>query len=214
MKNNQNFSLPELSRLFLQNLPNDIAAATVYEAVGRCGDMSPAIKSMVQGGRIIGCAFTVHAPAGETLGVMKAIEVAPVGSVLVVAMDAPDESTVWGGTSTLRAMKRGLQGLVTNACVRDIAQIRDLAWPVFAKGVRLRGTSKTHPAILGGVIQIGGCTVHTGDFIVADDDGVLVIPSINGKELEQKIWERYKTEQEVDKRVIEGASLLNLHRNR
>jgi hypothetical protein len=48
MKNNQNFSLPELSRLFLQNLPNDIAAATVYEAVGRCGDMSPAIKYMRQ----------------------------------------------------------------------------------------------------------------------------------------------------------------------
>lgn len=157
----------------LQSLP----AASLYEAAGQRGDMAPHIRARAGGKRLAGFAFTLRTLPGDNLGVFHAISAAQRDDVLVIDAGGTDRLTIWGGTSAIAAHAKGVAGCVTNAAIRDVAEIDALGFPVFAAGTSVRGASKNHAGWMNIPVCVGDVTVNPGDLIVGDEDGVVVIPA-------------------------------------
>lgn len=187
----------------LKSLP----VATVYEAAGKLGDVSPVIRPMVDGIRMAGPAFTVKTMPGDNLVVFRAIDEAPPGSVIVIDGGGTERVTIWGGSSTLAAHGKGLAGCVTNAAVRDLDEIRELRFPVFAAGAAVRGTSKSHPGWIGLTISIGDAVVRPGDIILGDADGLLVVPAERAEEIASKALAKRRDEEAKETRIRNGEAL-------
>ena len=183
------------------------AAATLYEAAGKRGDVGPQIRPLDAGMRVVGPALTVRCHPGDSRAVIEALSTAPMGAVLVIDSGADARATVWGGTSTLLAQRRGLRGLVTNGAVRDAAEIRASGFPVFSAGISVRGTLKNHAGEIGGLIALGGVAVATGDLVVGDDDGVVVIPKSLLAELESRAAAQREKEMALARLVLAGDDL-------
>jgi 4-hydroxy-4-methyl-2-oxoglutarate aldolase len=194
-------TLKQLSRL---------AAATVYEANGKHGDMAPAIRQMVPETRLFGPAFTVRCLPGDFAAVLRAIDHAKRGDVLVIDAGGSERVTALGGTSSLAASKRGLAGAIVNAACRDIDEIRALRFPVYALGTSVRGTLRNHPGWLQVPVSVGGTTVEPGDFVLGDADGVVVIAKDRVAEVAKKALEQRATERARERQVGGGASLVKL----
>ena len=114
--------------------------------------------------------------------------------------------TIWGGTSTAAAKQKGLAGCVTNAGERDLDEIVQTRFPVFAPGVMVRGTVKNHRGWTGIPVCVGDVAVALGDFIVADSDGVVVVPAGRVEEVAAAAVEQQRKEEEWDRRIRNGES--------
>ncbi|TWA63914.1 4-hydroxy-4-methyl-2-oxoglutarate aldolase [Azospirillum brasilense] len=153
-----------------------IGAATVHEALGRRGAVDSAIKPIWPGLRIVGAAFPLKTQPGDNLTIHAAMKLARPGDVLVVdAGDYPEQGS-FGDVMATSAQSLGLAGLVTNGGVRDAAAIRDIGFPIFSRAISIKGTVKATLGPIAQPIVLGGVTVHPGDLIVGDDDGLVVVP--------------------------------------
>ncbi|MET0974459.1 MAG: RraA family protein [Leifsonia sp.] len=152
-----------------------LGASTVYEGSGQDWWVDPRIRPAWSGARIVGPAFTVKLGFGDNLAIQHAVREAPAGSVLVVDGDN-GEFGHWGGILTEIAVLRGLAGLVIYGTVRDIDEIELIGFPVFSTGIAMRHAKKSDPGTIGGEISLAGRVVHTGDIVVADADGVVIVP--------------------------------------
>ncbi|HEY9273697.1 4-carboxy-4-hydroxy-2-oxoadipate aldolase/oxaloacetate decarboxylase [Achromobacter sp.] len=161
-----------------------LGAATVYEAQGAKGALDHGIKPIDPTVRLAGPAFTVDCRPADNLMLHYAVQKARPGDVLVVDAKAFMEAGPWGDVLTLQAMQVGIAGLLINGCVRDANLIIELGFPVFCRGLSIKGTGKFQPGRINVPVSIGDVTIHPGDYIVADRDGVAVIPQ---SELEQTI---------------------------
>jgi 4-hydroxy-4-methyl-2-oxoglutarate aldolase len=157
----------------------ELGAATLGEAGGH--PMRARIRPAWSGARLAAPAYPVQCTAGDNLAVPVAVARAPGGSVLVVDVGDEPERGYWGEVLTTGAEARGLVGLVIDGCVRDTAALAEHAFPVFAVGTALPGATKQQRGRVGDRAVVGGVTVHAGDWVVGDADGVTVIP---GTELE------------------------------
>jgi len=161
-----------------------LGAATVYEAQGAKGALDHGIKPIDPTVRLAGPAFTVDCRPADNLMLHYAVQKARPGDVLVVDAKAFMEAGPWGDVLTLQAMQVGIAGLLINGCVRDANLIIELGFPVFCRGLSIKGTGKFQPGRINVPVSIGDTIVHPGDYIVGDRDGVAVIPR---NELEQTI---------------------------
>jgi 4-hydroxy-4-methyl-2-oxoglutarate aldolase len=186
---------------------SDLPVATVYEAAGKLGDVSPAIKPMFEGIRICGPAFTLKTMPGDNLSVFKAIDQAPRGSVLVIDGGGTDRVTIWGGTSTVAAQAKGLAGCVTNAAIRDVDEIRELRFPVYAAGTAVRGTNKNHPGWINIPIALGDAIVRPGDLVLGDSDGLLIVAVEELQSVAEKASAKRLQEIKKEDRLRSGESI-------
>lgn len=161
-----------------------LGAATIYEAQGAKGALDHGIKPIDPTVRIAGPALTVDCRPADNLMLHYAVQKARPGDVLVVDAKAFMEAGPWGDVLTLQAMQVGIAGLVINGCVRDANLIIELGFPVFCRGLSIKGTGKFQPGRINVPITIGDTLIHPGDYIVGDRDGVAVIPA---GELEQTL---------------------------
>lgn len=184
--------------------------ATIYEAAGKRGDMAPAVRQMVPGLGLAGPAYTVRCWPGDLLGLARAIEDAAPGDVLVVDAGATDRSTIAGGTTLRAAHYRGIAGLVTNGAIRDLDELIEIGFPVYAVGVSVRGAAKCHPGWLREPVAVGDCVVASGDYVVADRDGVVVVAAAQMEEVAREAARRREQEAERDRLAQAGHSLLDL----
>lgn len=187
-----------------------LAAATVYEASGKRGDMSPAIRQMVPGTRLAGPAFTVRCLPGDFAAVLRAIDKARRGDVLVIDAGGSERVTALGGTSSLAAKTKGLAGAVVNAACRDLDEIRAMKFPVYALGVSVRGTLRNHPGWLQVPVSVGGTVVSPGDFVIGDADGVVVVEKSRIAEVAKQALAQKAVERERERQVSSGAKLVKM----
>lgn len=153
----------------------ELGAATVYEAQGAKGALDSGMKPLDPTVRLAGPALTVDARPADNLILHHAVLKARPGDVLVVDAKAFMEAGPWGDVLTLQAMKLGIAGLVINGCVRDANLIIDLGFPVFCRGLSIKGTGKNQPGKVNVPICIGDAVIRPGDIIVGDRDGLVVV---------------------------------------
>lgn len=151
-------------------------SATVHEAMGRIGYAGHRIRPIQQGASISGTAVTVSCAPGDNLMVHAAIEQAGEGDVLVVV---PTTDSAFGFIGELMATQlqvRGVRGYVTSGGVRDTGELRSMGFPVWSRFVSSEGTVKDTPGSVNVPVVLGGVVVNPGDVVVADDDGVTIVP--------------------------------------
>lgn len=139
--------------------------------------MHSRIRPLTPGTRMVGRALTIQVPIGDNLAIHAALAIAKPGDLLVVDGGGYTERALMGGIMMTQAKAAGLAGVVIDGAMRDTQELQDLGLGAFAAGVHPAGPFKIGPGTVHGTIQCGGAVVHDGDWIVADDDGVVVVPS-------------------------------------
>lgn len=153
----------------------ELGAATIYEAQGAQGALDSGIKPIDPTVRLAGPALTVDCRPADNLMLHYAVQKARPGDVLVVDAKGFMEAGPWGDVLTLQAMQLGIAGLLIHGCVRDANLIIELGFPVFCRGLSIKGTGKNQPGRVNVPVTIGDVVIHPGDIIVGDRDGVVVV---------------------------------------
>jgi 4-hydroxy-4-methyl-2-oxoglutarate aldolase len=188
--------------------------ATSHEALGRSGLMKPYMRPIWAGAQIAGPAVTVLAQPGDNWMIHVAVEQCKKGDVLVVGCTADNTDGMFGELLATALIARGVIGLVLDAGCRDVKTLKEMGFPVWSKAISAKGTVK---ATLGSVnipVVCGGVNVEPGDVVVADDDGVVVIPKKLAVETAQKAQKRKDDEDGKRKQLETGVLSLDIYRMR
>lgn len=187
----------------------ELGSATLYEASRLDCAADPQIRNIWRGMAIAAPAFPVACSPGDNLALHLALEKAPRGSVLVVTTDG-HLAGYWGEVLTVAARAAGLAGLITDGGVRDIAAIKKHDFPVFARGVSVRGTIKSSFQSVGQPFRFTGIPVDAGDVVVADDDGVVIIPAAEFSRVLQDGEAREAKERLMMEKLNAGSTTVDL----
>jgi 4-hydroxy-4-methyl-2-oxoglutarate aldolase len=156
--------------------------ATVSEAMGRTGLLGPDIRPIQQGVRVAGTAVTVLSWPGDNLMIHAAVEQCGEGDLLVVTTTSPSTDGMFGELFATALHRRGVRGLVINAGIRDTRELREMGFAAWARAVSAQGTVKATGGSVNVPVAIDGQVVRPGDVILADDDGVVVVPRERARE--------------------------------
>jgi len=150
--------------------------ATVHEALGRVGYLGPAFRPAWAGARIGGTAVTALCWPGDNLMIHVAVEQCRPGDVLVVATNSPSSDGLFGELFATALVARGVRGVVLGSGVRDVAELREMGFPAWSTAVSAQGSVKATAGAVNVPVVLGGQRICPGDVVVADDDGVMVVP--------------------------------------
>lgn len=184
--------------------------ATVHEA-GASRLLPPDLKPIQAGARIGGSAVTVLCAPGDNIMIHAAVEVLEPGDVLVVATMSPTLHGMFGELLAVSVATRGCRGLVIDAGVRDVAVLRAMGFPVWARTVHAAGTAKAVPGMVNLPVVCAGVRVNAGDVVVADDDGVVVVERERAAVVAEAARERLLREEETRARLSAGELGLDLY---
>ena len=185
-------------------------ASTVHEALGKRGFVGPDLSPIQPGVSIAGNALTVSCHPGDNLMVHAAIEVCGEGDVLVVTNTGPSNHGMIGELMATSLMVRGVVGLVIDAGVRDVAELRKMGFPVWSRYVACLGTAKTTPGSVNVPVVLGDVSVDPGDVVCADDDGVVVIPFDEIEACLERCERRVAAEAEKRRRLASGELAVDI----
>jgi 4-hydroxy-4-methyl-2-oxoglutarate aldolase len=189
----------------------DLGVATVHEAQGRLGLMKPYMRPIYASAKIGAPAVTVSCQPGDNLMIHAAVEVCQPGDVLVVTTTAESTDGMFGELLATSLRVRGVAGLIIDAGVRDVTDLTAMEFPVWSKAISAQGTVKATAGSVNVPVVCAGAIVRPGDVIVADVDGVVVVPREQAAEVAKLSDERRIKEEKNRERLRAGELGLDMY---
>lgn len=181
-----------------------LPVANIADTMSRMFCIDARIRPL-NGARLLGPAFTVSSRPGDNLLLHKAIDMAQPGDIIVVDAQSDLSNSLIGELMIRWSIRRGIGGFIIDGAVRDVAYLRTLQVPVYAAGVTPAGPYKDGPGEINVTISCGGVTIHPGDILVGDEDGVVVIAPSDAPDILQKARAKLQDEKKTIEAIDRGT---------
>jgi 4-hydroxy-4-methyl-2-oxoglutarate aldolase len=190
---------------------SSFSSATICEALGNINYLPSGIKPISVSMKVCGPAYTVQTMPRDNVLLHRAYAYAKPGDVIIAECSGFYEAGYWGDLLSIGAIEHGISGLVIDGCVRDADDIEALGFPVFSRGLCIRGTSNHGDGKLNEPIVIGGVLISPGDIVIGDRDGIVIVPKDKIEETIQKAEAREAKEIKTREELRKGRPSIEVY---